>query len=650
MTKNNWQTRCPGCFEHKGTASVCPHCAYDENEPRSRLILPPRTLLQGQFRIGRILGKIGGFGITYLAWDEKLETRVAIKEYLPRDLAGREPGQTQIVPHSQQEEPLFRNGLKQFLQEARTLALMDHSNIVRVRHFFEENGTGYLVMDYYEGVTLEVYVKQKGGKLSEKVAVGILIPVLDGLREVHRRDFWHRDVKPQNIYLTTEGRIILLDFGAARQAVTAQTRSLSVVYTPGYAPYEQYLSRGNQGPWTDIYGAAATLYFMVVGKAPPEAQERVLNDSIEYPKTLSTRLREALVPALALKTEDRPQTVAEWQERLWDKPSPAHIPQPAPIQAPKSDLTIFLKNRIFRLLKPKMKWLWGGVAVLIFISVAVGLLNLNDGSDKPELADQVREAEQRMAELDKKPGEVFRDRLKDGSFGPEIVWIPAGRFRMGDMNVTVTSFQGGGSINEKPVHEVSVSGFAMGKYEVTFAEYDKFAEATGRSKPDDEGWGRGNRPVINVSWHDATAYAEWLSEQTGKKYRLPTEAQWEYAARAGTETKYWWGNEIGTNKANCSNGSCKDRFKYTAPVGSFAPNPFGLYDTVGNVWEWVCSEYESKYSGQELICAKNINKNSRLSLRGGSWNDDTSRLRSADRNGRRPTNRSDDVGLRLARL
>jgi len=200
MTKNNWQTRCPGCFEHKGTASVCPHCAYDENEPRSRLILPPRTLLQGQFRIGRILGKIGGFGITYLAWDEKLETRVAIKEYLPQDLAGRETGPSQIVPHSQQEVPLFRDGLKQFLQEARTLALMDHSNIVRVRHFFEENGTGYLVMDYYEGVTLEAYVKQKGGKLSEELTVNILIPVLDGLREVHRRDFWHRDVKPQNIY------------------------------------------------------------------------------------------------------------------------------------------------------------------------------------------------------------------------------------------------------------------------------------------------------------------------------------------------------------------------------------------------------------------------------------------------------------------
>jgi hypothetical protein len=135
---------------------------------------------------------------------------------------------------------------------------------------------------------------------------------------------------------------------------------------------------------------------------------------------------------------------------------------------------------------------------------------------------------------------IFRDRLQDGSEGPEMVWIPAGDFQMG-----------GSYSSEKPVHQVSVSAFAMGRYEVTFEEYDRFAEATGREKPGDEGWGRGNRPVINVSWNDATAYMEWLSTQTGKKYRLPTEAEWEYAARAGTDTKYWWGNEVGSNQAAC---------------------------------------------------------------------------------------------------
>ncbi len=231
-------------------------------------------------------------------------------------------------------------------------------------------------------------------------------------------------------------------------------------------------------------------------------------------------------------------------------------------------------------------------------------------------------------------GSTFRDTLKDGSSGPEMVMIPAGTFRMGDI-------QGGGRDNEQPVHSVSVGQFAMGKFEVTFAEYDKFADATGREKPSDGGWGRGNRPVIYVSWNDATAYTEWLSDQTGKQYRLPTEAEWEYAARAGTETKYWWGNEIDNSKANYNYNLGK-----TSPVGSYAANKFGLYDTSGNVWEWTCSEYEGKYNGKEKVClAKNSNK-SRV-LRGGSWNNNPGLVRAAFRYWDTPDYRLDDGGFRV---
>ena len=243
-------------------------------------------------------------------------------------------------------------------------------------------------------------------------------------------------------------------------------------------------------------------------------------------------------------------------------------------------------------------------------------------------------------------GEVFRDRLKDGSLGPEMVQIPAGTFQMGDI-------QGGGGSDEQPVHRVSVNEFAMGQYEVTFAEYEQFAQATGRKEPDDEGWGRDDRPVINVSWDDATAYTEWLSEQTGQTYRLPTEAEWEYAARAGSNTKYWWGNEIGSNRANCNKDYCGDNFKYTAPVGSFAANAFGLYDTVGNVWEWTCSEYEWRYEGKEQYClsknrAKNINP--QIVLRGGSWGIYAGWTRSTFRDGNSRTVRNRNYGFRLARL
>jgi formylglycine-generating enzyme required for sulfatase activity len=256
-------------------------------------------------------------------------------------------------------------------------------------------------------------------------------------------------------------------------------------------------------------------------------------------------------------------------------------------------------------------------------------------------------------------GEIFRDRLQDGSSGPEMVWIPAGSFKMGDI-------QGGGDDDEQPVHRVSVEKFAMGRYEMTVGEFRQFVNATGY-KTDAEKGGKcytwvgnssgknwrhlgftqnDNHPVVCVSWNDVHAYARWLSEQTGQNYRLPTEAEWEYAARAGTNTKYWWGNEIGANKANCDNDYCKDNFEYMAPVGSFSPNPFGLHDTAGNVWEWTCSEYEKTYQGKETRCVSNAGL---FVLRGGSWFNNARGTRAADRYWSEPATRSVNLGVRLAR-
>ena len=231
----------------------------------------------------------------------------------------------------------------------------------------------------------------------------------------------------------------------------------------------------------------------------------------------------------------------------------------------------------------------------------------------------------------------FHDRLRDGSLGPEMVWIPAGSFKMGDL-------QGGGEKDEQPVHKVDIKRFASSRYEITFSEYDKFATATRRKKPNDEGWGRGIRPVINVNWEDAMAYCRWLSRQTGHKYRLPTEAEWEYAARAGTKTKYWWGNSIGSNNATCNKCNSQwgwDAQNMTAPVGSFKANPFGLYDTVGNVYEWTCSGYgvESKtkkaeyiqYNGKEQVCVNRKTKNKFRVIRGGHWLSDPEDNRAAHR-------------------
>jgi len=180
-----------------------------------------------------------------------------------------------------------------------------------------------------------------------------------------------------------------------------------------------------------------------------------------------------------------------------------------------------------------------------------------------------------------------------------------------------------------------------------FEEYDRFCAATGRKQPNDKGWGRGKRPVINVTWDDAVAYTAWLSRETGQDYRLPTEAEWEYAARGGTQTAYWWGNEIGRNKANCYDCGSRWDLKQTAPVGSFSANPFGLYDTAGNVWEWTCSVYDEKYGGGEQSCAGN--EGGPPVLRGGAWLHEPQGVRGAARVRVAADFRYNNLGFRLAR-
>ena len=224
---------------------------------------------------------------------------------------------------------------------------------------------------------------------------------------------------------------------------------------------------------------------------------------------------------------------------------------------------------------------------------------------------------------------------------PEMVQIPAGKFTMGSPGSE------DGRSNDESQHVVNVNRFSIGKYAVTFAEYACFIEESGGREPTDDNWGRGQRPVIDVSWFDAMAYAQWLSDKTGKPYRLPTEAEWEYAARAGTTTMYYWGDTIGIGRANCGDCSSKWNAKRTAPVGSFAPNPWGLYDMLGNVWQWTCSIYDREYSGGERICSTGNNANMLRALRGGAWNNEPERLRAADRAKHAPVFRDIDVGFRL---
>ncbi len=235
---------------------------------------------------------------------------------------------------------------------------------------------------------------------------------------------------------------------------------------------------------------------------------------------------------------------------------------------------------------------------------------------------------------------------------PEIVTILGGTFLMGSPTSEV------GREGDEQQHSVTVASFAMGKYEVTFDEYDRFVEATGHAKPDDEGWGRERRPVINVDWNDAVAYAQWLSQQTGLAYRLPTEAEWEYAARAGTRTPFWTGNCVTTAQANydgnygygdpdCGANTGLYR-EQTLAVGAFPANPWGLYDTMGNVWEWTCSLYQDPYGGDEQKCNLNYTTSAWV-VRGGAWNNQPAGVRSAYRGRLGPSTRSNWLGFRLVR-
>lgn len=313
---------CMGCMEEKTDQSAkCPSCGFVEGTvPDSPLFLPPRTILEGKYLIGKVLGQ-GGFGITYLAWDINLNIKLAIKEYFPQELATRAAGHSEVSAYSGSMGSQYEYGLDKFLKEARTLAQFEaHPNIVSVRDYFEANGTAYFVMNYIEGVTVKDYLRSVGGKLPVEQAQAIMMPVLDALKEVHAVNILHRDISPDNIFITPKGQIIIVDFGAARQSIGEKGRSLSIILKPGYAPEEQYRSKGVQGPWTDIYAVAATYYHLITGWQPPEALERLIEDALVPPSQLGVELNDneekALFKALSVKAQDRFQTVEEFQAAL----------------------------------------------------------------------------------------------------------------------------------------------------------------------------------------------------------------------------------------------------------------------------------------------------------------------------------------------
>ncbi len=285
-----------------------------------RNALPPGYPLQ-EYRIESVLGH-GGFGITYLARDTHLEQWVAIKEYLPNAHAVRE-GVSTVYAKCSDDEEAFQWGLQRFILEARTLAHFHHSAIVRVLRFFEENRTAYMVMEYQDGESLGYVLKQRC--LEEKELLAIIPPILDGLEKVHEAGFLHRDIKPNNIFIRRDGSPVLLDFGSARYAMGSRSSDLTSIVSPGYAPFEQYDDKSEQGPWTDIYALGAVMYHAITGAAPPEVVGRLKHD--QMPRAVEVgagryrlEVLQAVDWALALDEEARPRDISEWRTALLAPP------------------------------------------------------------------------------------------------------------------------------------------------------------------------------------------------------------------------------------------------------------------------------------------------------------------------------------------
>lgn len=313
---------CPWCLTAVEQADRCPRCgrtlaAYASSNHH----LPPGSILDDRYVLGRVLGQ-GGFGITYIGLDSRLKKRVAIKEYFPTAFVMRQAtAATEVVCFTEAGKGYFEKGQQQFLREAETLAKLDRiQEIVLVTDYFQANGTAYLVMEYLEGRTFGQMLSE-GQVLPAESLLPLMEPVLRALALVHREGIIHRDIKPDNLMLTDDGHVKLMDFGSARDADDGRT--MTVMLTRNYAPMEQYTGH-RQGAWTDIYAFCATLYACMTGTPPPQAIYRQDEDMLKSPRELGAKLsraeEKALLKGLAVEPKDRWQSVPEFYRALYGKP------------------------------------------------------------------------------------------------------------------------------------------------------------------------------------------------------------------------------------------------------------------------------------------------------------------------------------------
>lgn len=601
------------------------------------MALEAGRLLNGRYEIRSMLGQ-GGMGAVYRARDQSLGRVVAVKERVP-DPNGTEAG--------------LKQARAQFRREAQTLAQLNHPNLPRIYDFFSLTGNEYIVMDLIEGQNLYTLVQSRGAQ-PEATVLNWARQLLEALIYLHARNVIHRDIKPHNLLLTPDDRVVLVDFGLVKLFDTNHPSTLTLlrgVGTPEYAPLEQYMREvGHTDVRTDIYALGATLFTLLAGKPPLDVHARLLNPTesrtlrdVNPNVTFNT---EAIIEkAMGLYPHQRYQSAGDMFQVFGFPParrtelrhdefnaSAGQASPPVPRLEPLKPL-----------ITPPPSSRHDATPV------SPAQPSRKPSSSMPAAPDQTAEGfgtfTQTLAPKPKPSISLVRGILRIqiglGVF-IEFVRVPGGKFLMGSNPIVDACAQP----DELPMREVELPEFWIGKFPVTVEHFTIFANATGRETPI-EFPTKSQHPVTHVTWYDAAVFCRWASDLTGKEVRLPSEAEWEKAARGTDGLLYPWGN---TFDPTCLN-SAESGLAHTTPIDQFpkGTSPFGALDMAGNVWEWVNDWYSPNYyqdapanapTGPEVGYYK--------ALRGGAWFSDPSRVRSPDRTHFNPESRYDYVGFRCA--
>jgi len=647
--------KCPKCnFVNLPNARFCSNCATtlsnsDEISPPKRDISRTsiKELVIGSTFAGRyqVIEKVGegGMGRVYRVLDKEIEEEVALK-LIKHEIAADE----KVIER-------FRNELK-FARK------ISHRNVCRMYDISEDKGTHYITMEYVPGEELKEMIK-RSGKLDIAKSISICSQVCEGLAEAHKLGVVHRDLKPQNIIIDNEGHARIMDFGIARslEAGTGLTTTELMIGTPAYMSPEQ-LEAKEIDQRSDIYSLGVIFYEMVTGSLPFEGWTPIsiaLKKVLEKPRKpgkLNTRISKSL-SRLILKCleKDKKKRYKGAEELLSDlrkinrkvdkKPAgPVLKILMITMSIILTGVLFFLGIDYFKKSIENRAWKTAQKTNVIE-SYKRYLLDYPDGKYNDLARGKINSLKKKqfpfLYAIESRANEIHKN--EKGYWEAVLynetvmIYVHEGEFIMGSND---------GDFDEKPVHNIYLDGYWIGKYEVTFNQYDRFCEDKDINKPDDEGWGRGNLPVINVSWNDALEYTKWISGKTGLTFRLPTEAEWEKAGRGTDGRKYPWGNPpLNSNLAYYNEEQMRTKSVGFYPSGS---SPFGLLDTAGNVWEWCLDWYSDIfYTQSPFRNPEGPSSGTKRAVRGGCWIDNLEDLRCSNRNSASPIARNSAIGFRI---